>query len=313
MFAKIEKMFRREINSYFGRMWICKQIGVWVACFLMVECVYGQSKPTVFGPGHAKGNVESPEINEASGLVAAVAHKGHFWTHNDSGDEARIFLIDGSARLRATYYLQGISAHDWEDIGMMERDGCHYLLIGDIGDNRNRRPYVRLHVLKEPKALIDTLSVDTLPAEEVSSFVLRYEDGPRDAESLFFDPLDKQLYVISKRELEVGLYTTTLPELPTDTLTLRKVGVLPHTFITSAAISPDGTEILLKNLLKVFFWKRKPHESVCEALSRPAMTQPYQPEPQGEAITFSREGDGYYTLGEAVLGLKSVLYYYRRR
>jgi len=130
--------------------------------------------------------------------------------------------------------------------------------------------------------------------------------------------MDERLYVISKRDLEVGIYTTAipeeaLPEKPADTLTLRKVCVLPQTFVTSAAISADGTEVLIKNLLNVFYWKREPGETISDMLSRPAMVQPYQPEPQGEAITFARDGRGYYTLGEAVLGMKSILYVYPHR
>ena len=306
-------MFLSGIISYFHRMWLGKESMVWIGCFLMVGCALGQGNTVVFGSGQANGTIGNPEINEASGLVASVGHTGHFWTHNDSGDGARVFLIDDSARHRATYYLQGISAYDWEDIGMMEQDGRHYLLIGDIGDNRNRRPHVQLHVVEEPVApLGGQPAVDTISRGKFRSFVLCYEDGPPDAEALFFDPFDKQLYIISKRELEVGIYATALPETTTDTLTLRKVGVLPHTFVTSAAISPDGTEVLLKNLLEVRYWKRQPGESVPQMLSRPSMPQPYQPEPQGEAIAFSRDGNGYYTLGEAVLGMKSILYRYRR-
>ncbi len=293
-------------------MRIGKTIGVWLVFSLLAEWVVGQGHVPVFGQREACGQIDGPEINEASGLVASVAHPGSFWTHNDSGDEARIFLIDGMARQRATFYLQGVSAYDWEDIALMEREDGHYLLIGDIGDNRGQRPYVHVHVIKEPAGPIKTPTVATLPAEAIRSFVLRYEDGPRDAESLFVDPLDEQLYVISKRELEVGIYTTALPELPNDTLTLRKIGVLPHVFITSAAISPDGSEVLVKSLLQVFYWKRVAGESIGEMLRRPAMPQPYQPEPQGEAITFARDGGGYYTLGEAVLGMSSILYFYRR-
>ena len=200
---------------------------------------------------------------------------------------------------------------------MMEREGRFYLLIGDIGDNQGRRPYVQLHVIAEPttlrKGAAGAPAVDTILNKDIQSYVLRYPDGPRDAEALFFDPLDQWLYLISKRELEVGIYATELPQVPVDTLTLRRVGVLPHTFITSAAINRDGTEILLKNLLKVLYWKRNQGESVVEMFSRPAMLQPYEPEAQGEAICFSHDGSGYYTLGEAVLGMKSVLYAYPRR
>lgn len=293
-------------------MRIGKMIGWWLLPLFVAEWASAQDTAAVFSNRQALGSIDNPAINEASGLVASWAHTGYFWTHNDSGDKARIFLIDDSAHHKATYYLQGISAYDWEDIGMMERGGHRYLLIGDIGDNRGERPYVQLHVVKEPDIPAETSAADSLPIEDVHSFSLRYEDGPRDAESLFFDPIDERLYVISKRELEVGIYETELPEWPVDTLILRKVGVLPHTFITSAAIRADGTELLIKHLLKVFYWKRKPGETISDMLSRPATVQPYQPEPQGEAIAFAQDGSGYYTISEAVLGMNAVLYFYPR-
>src|SRR5690606_1376893 len=101
--------------------------------------------------------------------------------------------------------------------------------------------------------------------------------------------------------------------LRTDTLTLKQVGTIPYTFITSADISVDGTEILVKNLLNVYYWRRRPGETVPEALNRRAIRLPYRPEPQGEAIAFSNKGNGYYTLSEAVLGLDAILYFYPRQ
>src|SRR5690606_37485500 len=70
-------------------------------------------------PGHTVrqswGAVSNTEINEASGLVGSARLRNHFWTYNDSGDQARFFLIDSMAVHRATYYLAGVSAYDWED------------------------------------------------------------------------------------------------------------------------------------------------------------------------------------------------------
>ncbi|GGC29408.1 hypothetical protein GCM10011386_21800 [Parapedobacter defluvii] len=267
----------------------------------------------LFGYGQPKGRITSTEINEASGLIGSAENAGFFWTHNDSGDAARIFLIDDSARLRATYYLQGIVARDWEDIAMVKRSERNYLLVGDIGDNKNRYPFVYVHLFEEPTGNGATKRIDTIPKENITTFVMKYEDGPRDAESLFFDPVDDYLYVIGKRELQAGIYRTILPEIPTDTLILKRVGTIPHTFVTSADIRADGTEILMKNLLGVFYWNRKRTESVPQALKRPAVILPYRPEPQGEAIAFSRDGKGYYTLGESALGLNAILYFYQRR
>lgn len=305
-------MFFGKFNLYFGDMTWHPIFTVFILSNLWVAGVSGQESMP-FASGQASGKITATEINEASGLVASSGNPGFLWTHNDSGDVARIFLVDDSARLRTTYYLSGVLARDWEDIGIMECKGRKYLLVGDIGDNRSHHPYINVHRLEEPVATGITARVDTIPQEAIATFVLRYENGPRDAESLFFDPIDNYLYLISKRELHAGIYRTILPEIPTDTLVLKQVGSIPYTFITSADISPDGTEILLKNLLNVFYWQRKPGESVSEALRRPPTCLPYRPEPQGEAIAFSRDGRGYYTLGEAVLGLDAILYFYRRQ
>lgn len=269
---------------------------------------------SVFGVRQPNGKINHTEIHEASGLVTSANNPYRLWTHNDSGDKARVFLIDGSARYCATYFLQGVKAIDWEDIALLDRDGKHYLLVGDIGDNRAERPYISLYLFEEPMVSATTRSaVDTISADQIQAYVLTYEDGPRDAESLFFDPQDQYLYVVSKRDPEARLYRTPLPETTKDTLILRHVGNVPHTFITAADIRPDGTEILMKNLLEVYYWKRRPGESVAETLKRPPVKLPYAPEPQGEAIAFSRDGSGYYTLSESVLGMRAILYFYPRQ
>lgn len=290
----------------------CKTLLICLAVYglFSVES-YGQEPE--FSEGRACGKVDHAAIHEASGLVASTNFPGYFWTHNDSGDDARLFLIDDSARHRATFYLGGISARDWEDIGRMERQGRSYLLIGDIGDNAGQYDDVRVYRLEEPTPDKTLPIVDTIPNERIQSFVLTYEDGPRDAEALFYDPLDAALYVISKRELEVGVYRTALPDYSADTLMLRKVRSLPHTFITGADIQKDGSELLAKNLLEVFYWKRKANESIGELLGRPAMKLPYKPEPQGEAIAFDVGGSGYYTLSEKAFGLDAILYFYPRK
>ncbi|WP_257667809.1 hypothetical protein [Parapedobacter tibetensis] len=287
-----------------------KLIALVTGC-LAVLCMRGQEE-TVFAHRQAKGKISNIEIDEISGLIASARNPSRFWTHNDSGDKARIFLLDDSAKHKATYHLKGVPARDWEDIGIMERKGRHYLLVADIGDNKGRYPHVRVYLFEEPLVSARKHAVDTIPKEQIHAFKLKYENGPRDAESLFFDPVDERLYIISKRELEVGIYCTALPETPAGTLMLRKVGSLPHTFITSADISPDGSEVLVKNLMEVFYWKRKGGESIPDMLSRPAMKLPYKPEPQGEAITFSRDGSGYYTLSEKALRMDAILYFYKR-
>ena len=283
-------------------------------CLSLVCAAFTLQDNMPFLPGESRGKVADPAISEASGLIASAVNRGLFWTHNDSGDKARIFLLDDAARLRATYHLEGITAHDWEDIGRVTKNGDTYLLVGDIGDNLARRPFVTIHVFTEPTVREDTRTyTDTIGRATISSFVMKYEDGPRDAEALFYDSAGTTLYVISKRDLHSGIYSTQLPDQPGDTLLLRKRGDLPFTFITAADMSPDGSEILVKNLLEVFYWKRLPGETTLQMLARPAQKLSYKPEPQGEAIAFPIDGSGYYTLSERALGLPAYLYFYKRR
>jgi len=211
-----------------------------------------------FGPAVSKGILEKSPINEASGMVASRENPGFLWTHNDSGDEARIFLIDTLARLRATYYLAGVEARDWEEIAWMQADGRNYLIIGDIGDNRAVRSDIAVHIIPEPRfsAFADSTSgaiVDIIPSTSIQTYKLHYEDGPRDAEAMFYDPLDEQLYIITKRELQVGLYGVKIPQESSEILTLNRKATLPFAFITAADISPGGDEILIKNLLSVYY------------------------------------------------------------
>lgn len=268
----------------------------------------------LFKLGEAQGLLAKSPINEASGIVASRAHPGFLWVHNDSGDQARIFLIDSLAQLQATFYLEGVKACDWEDIGFMYRNGQPYLIVGDIGDNRATRSKISVYLFPEPTI---QASIDTIRSEHILQFDLQFEDGPRDAEALFYDERDQLLYLISKRELEVGLYAVELPSATLDSqlqqpLTLQRKVSLPITFVTAADISPKGNEILIKNLLNIFYWRREEGQSVPQTLSQKPIELPYQPEPQGEAIAFDRWDRGYYTLSEQALGLPAYLFFAKR-
>lgn len=265
-----------------------------------------------FGEAQSRGIVENRALNEASGITASLVNPGLLWAHNDSGDAARIFLMDDSARNKAVYYLEGVKARDWEEIGFMKSRGQRFLLIGDIGDNAGNQPFVTIHRVKEPLFKGKPFYIDTIPEEDILSYTLQYSDGPRDAEALFYDEIDDKLYVISKREFEVGLYSTQLDELAKDTLVLNKESSLPFTFVTAAAISHDGRELLVKNLVSVFYWKRQAAESIPSLLKKDAIKLPYKPEIQGEAISFALDGSGYFTLSEEPFGFKADLRYYPR-
>ena len=65
------------------------------------------------------GRVNDRRIKEASGLVASRKNKGVLWTHNDSGDRARVFAIsteDGHVLHELS--VRGAGARDWEDLAL---------------------------------------------------------------------------------------------------------------------------------------------------------------------------------------------------
>jgi len=51
-----------------------------------------------YGRGRELCRLQSRGINESSGLACSRTTPGLFWTHNDSGDDARVFLFDRQGR-----------------------------------------------------------------------------------------------------------------------------------------------------------------------------------------------------------------------
>ena len=75
--------------------------------------------------------------------------------------------------------------------------------------------------------------------------------GLRDAESMFVDPLTKDIWIISKTnpdgDTNKHVYVAPYPQSTTATTTLTEVTTLPvSTHLTSADISPDGSEIIMR-------------------------------------------------------------------
>jgi len=259
----------------------------------------------------ALGKVIDSALNEISGMVASRKHTGHFWVHNDSGDEARFFLIDGHANLKATYYLENIEVHDLEDIAWLTIDNKPHLLLADMGDNRAVRKDIKLHLLEEP-VFDESTKEYRVAKHQIQTFTLSYPDKARDAEALFVDPIDQCVYIISKRDFQSIVFSVKLFDKKNEEhLTLQPIQTLPFHFVTAADISADGKSILIKNLIQVFYYERKKGQTIAEAFSASYHTLNYLPEPQGEAIAFDLNKTDFYTLSERPFGLDAYLYKYK--
>lgn len=262
----------------------------------------------LFAPAEIKGTVGTDLLTEASGLAASRKNPGVLWAHNDSGDSPRIFALDAQANLLGICEITGAEARDWEDIaaGPGPDPNRHYLYIGDIGDNNGQFPSVKIYRIAEPDVnAIEPFGQMRLgPAETIE---LTYPDGPRDAETLLVDPLTKDIYLVSKRDLLGHVYRAAYPQSTTTSTRLEPVAVLPWTLATAGDISPDGREIIVRGMHNASLWDRPADEPLWHAFSGPQTGLPLADEPQGEAITFDSTGQGYFTLSE---GTNPPLYYF---
>ena len=68
-------------------------------CNLYLTVTLGvYSQQPQFGGQVDLGIIEYDEIREASGIAASRKNSNVFWTHNDSGDENRLFAFDEQGR-----------------------------------------------------------------------------------------------------------------------------------------------------------------------------------------------------------------------
>ncbi len=247
----------------------------------------------VFEAPVKRGIVQSAALTEASGLVASARNDGVLFAHNDSGDTARLFALRASdAVLLGIVDVEGASATDWEAIAHGPAAGGPGLYIGDIGDNAAARPKITVYVVPEP----------VLPTTKVTverAIDLTWEDGPRDTEALFVDPADGTIGVVTKT---VGVSEVYVAEGGV----LRKKGAVDFgapgkiRLVTDASVTRAGDAILLRNYGGADLWRRRPGEPLWRALLSPPCPIPVATEPQGEAIAFSLDGRGYFTISENV-------------
>jgi len=264
------------------------------------------------------GTITDKDLDEASGLAASRINPGILWTHND-GDDGKIYALDLYGNIVAEYKIKGAKPNDWEDmsIGPGPEDGKYYLYIGDFGDNVSIRNTKHIIRIPEPK-IPDTKKKYKGKISDYDKISFTYANGNRDAETILIDPIDKSIYIVTKRERRVFLYQLKYPQRTDKTYELSPVTQLHigntgfGRMITGGDISPNGLDILIKDYYQIFFFKREPDDTIKDALLQTPITLPYKKELQGEAICWDLAGLSYYTLSEWVAKTKPVIYYYHR-
>ncbi|MER5182858.1 WD40 repeat domain-containing protein [Streptomyces sp. NPDC002896] len=235
------------------------------------------STPAALADGGTEGfTIKDPRITESSGLAASHLHPGIYWTHNDSDDGAYLYAIDSkTGQTVATVTMTGVGrVRDMEAISIGPDDN---LYVGDIGDNLGGKwPYVWIYKLPEPKKLRD----QTVRATQ---FVVKYEDGPRDAEALMVHPKTGRVYIADKKEDGGSLYEGPARLSSSGTNVFKRVAGT-DLWVTDGAFSPDGKHLALRGYFggALYAWRDgKPERE--GRLSVPLQSQ-------GESVTYTADG-----------------------
>jgi hypothetical protein len=263
-------------------------------------------RPALCGPVRRRvtGHVAAPQATELSGLVASPDQPGVLWTHNDSGDKARILAVRADGTLLADLDVPGAAAIDWEDLAVGPGPGGRALYLGDIGDNAQARETIDVYRVPEPRAAAAATGA-TAPATRLR---LRYPDGPHDAETLLVAPRGRELLVVTKRfSGESGVYVARLPAGATAPdaapLPLRRAATL-HLGLGGAAtagdVSADGRVVVVRTYTGYFVWAVARGATLAATLRRAPCrgTLGLGDEGQGEALALSAHGAAFLTVPE---------------
>ncbi|TKJ35079.1 hypothetical protein A6V29_14605 [Blastococcus sp. CCUG 61487] len=237
--------------------------------------------------------VTDPALAEISGLVDLGVR---MVVMNDGGEQVSVSLLDTDCRVVETR-TAAVDPYDPEDLAL-GADGT--LWLADIGDNNSVRETVALIALR--------------PDDSAEVHRLTYPDGAHDAEALLLAP-DGTPYIVTKEVLgSSGVYrprgplsvdaTVPMERVATVNMTLTgtaggPVGRAGQLLITGGAVAPDGRALALRTYTDAYVWPLTGSD-VVGALAGTPVRVALPPSPQGEAISFTADGDRLVVASEGV-------------
>lgn len=274
------------------------------------------SKLTLFEEAPVVTNFANQNHRELSGLAASRLNPGLIYTHEDSGGNPEVYLTNANGDDLGKIVLDGVYNRDWEDIacGPGPEAGKTYIYVAEIGDNDAVYGSIAIYRFVEP----DLKGANAQTAVHVTPETIKlvYPTGAVNAETVMVDPLTKDIYISTKQVGKSTLYVAKYPQSLSATTTLTPLANFPFDLLTAGDISPDGSEILVRNTGQIWYWKRQAGETVVDAMLRKPMDAPYaRNEHQGESVCFTADAGGYFTTSETKKYPtdKSALSFYKRK
>ena len=255
------------------------------------------------------GVLRSPELKEASGIAASKCQPDVYWVHNDSGDGALLYAVDGTGEHLGVWRVAGAKNRDWEDIAAIkDQSGKCQVVIGDIGNNQLERKQLTIFRVSEPtvdrsQLPADRVASETAPAETLN---FQYPDAFRNSETLLVHPTSGEIYVLTKSKKVPASVYKLRPDFSGAEQTAVKVAefgvpAVPNGFLTGGDISPDGKHVVLCDYVYGYelslpvlsanfddIWKQQPKRF---SLGDRAV---------GEAVAYTPAGDAVIAISEDV-------------
>lgn len=260
-------------------------------------------------PGEAACTIADPRLLELSGLVAL---DDSYVVINDGGQapEAQpIFFLDQECQVIDEIPYSAPGSRDPEALAH-DRD-AGVLWVGDIGDNfettgLQERPTVAFWRID--------LAGDRIPV--IHRFA--YPDGPHDAEALILDQDGVPVIVTKELDGPAGLYRPAAEMVannpheqavplervgefdPPDTGSSNALGPAGRRTITGGAVSPERDRVVLRTYADAFEFDVTDGDVVGAISAGTPRVTPLPDEPQGEAITYTPDGQDFLTVSETL-------------
>lgn len=246
--------------------------------------------------------LKDKEIKESSGLARSLHHSNCFWTHNDSGDGARLFLVDREGETQSEIQLDVPNPIDWEDMASFNWDGEAYLAVGDIGGNAQPRKTVSVYLFPEPKVELNgkkkKKKVDVPITVEIS-----IEGGITNFESMAVDASTNSILLVEKSNFGGRVFSILLDHKQgVQQVTGKVIGQVPIALTTACDVSSDGHKMAIISYSVLYLYERVEKDgkwsSWGDAIKKPTMKLRLPKLEQAEAVCFGPDGDRVFLTSE---------------
>jgi hypothetical protein len=231
---------------------IKKYLGVLIV-FLILACQQKTEELTVLF-------TFPKSLKEVSGIIK-LADSPFLWCIEDSGNKNKIYALNAQGKIEKSIVIQNVKNSDWEDI-TNDKEGNLY--IGDFGNNQNIRKDLAIYKIDKEElsgTITTAVSIIRFAYPEQTAFPPKEKNRHFDVEGFFefrgnfylftknrSDPFDGTVYIYKVPNKEAWHRAEKIGEFKTGS-------DFDNYAITSAAISPDETKVVLLTHSKIILFE----------------------------------------------------------